>query len=143
MGASIHISGTGSSIIDTIFVCRSTGSVAAKLLLKTPEHLASLLREDILKLRQAGLKETRGDVRCIIYGHLTRLAIWNLRQTWDHNARVQEKIKLVAHWIEGFGGVCAVEKHLNGYLVLTPFIRTAELREEATDYGIETNEISF
>ncbi len=25
MGASIHISGTGSSIIDTVFVCRSTG----------------------------------------------------------------------------------------------------------------------
>mgnify|MGYP001769414628 CR=1 FL=1 len=25
MGASIHINGTGSSIIDTVFVCRSTG----------------------------------------------------------------------------------------------------------------------
>jgi adenine-specific DNA methylase len=29
MGASIHISGTGSSVVDTVFVCRSTGSVPA------------------------------------------------------------------------------------------------------------------
>jgi hypothetical protein len=27
MGASIHISGTGSSVVDTIFVCRSAGTV--------------------------------------------------------------------------------------------------------------------
>jgi len=143
MGASIHISGTGSSIIDTIFVCRSKGSVAAKLLPKTPERLASLLREDVQNLKQAGLKETRGDVRCIIFGHLTRLAVWNLRQTWDHSAPVQEKIKLVAKWIDDFGGFSAVEKQLNGYLVSTPFIRTAGLREEAMEYGEELDEISF
>lgn len=28
MGDSIHINGTGSSIIDTVFVCRSTGTVS-------------------------------------------------------------------------------------------------------------------
>jgi hypothetical protein len=32
---------------------------------------------------------------------------------------------------------------LNGYLVSTPFTRTAGLREEATEYGEELNEISF
>ena len=31
MGASIHINGTGSSIIDTVFVCRSTGTVPRKV----------------------------------------------------------------------------------------------------------------
>jgi len=30
MGASIHISGTKSSVLDTVFVCRSTGRVPAK-----------------------------------------------------------------------------------------------------------------
>ncbi|NLG83871.1 MAG: hypothetical protein GX493_04515 [Firmicutes bacterium] len=28
MGASIHINGTASSIVDTVFVCRSTGRIA-------------------------------------------------------------------------------------------------------------------
>ena len=32
MGASIHINGTGSSIIDTVFVCRSTGTISRKWL---------------------------------------------------------------------------------------------------------------
>jgi adenine-specific DNA methylase len=32
MGASIHINGTGSSIIDTVFVCRQTGAMQRKWL---------------------------------------------------------------------------------------------------------------
>ena len=30
MGASIHINGTGSSIVDTVFVCRSQGTVSRR-----------------------------------------------------------------------------------------------------------------
>ncbi len=36
MGASIHINGTGSSVIDTVFVCRSTGSVSRHIIVSRP-----------------------------------------------------------------------------------------------------------
>lgn len=40
MGGSIHIHGTSSSIIDTVFVCRSTGTVPSRWLASTPEEIA-------------------------------------------------------------------------------------------------------
>ena len=40
MGGSIHIHGTASSIIDTVFVCRSTGTVPSRWLARTPEGIA-------------------------------------------------------------------------------------------------------
>lgn len=37
MGASIHIKGTSSSIIDTVFVCRQTGTMLRKWIAYLPE----------------------------------------------------------------------------------------------------------
>jgi hypothetical protein len=45
MGASIHINGTGSSIIDTVFVCRSTGTMQRKWLADSPEEVARIVKE--------------------------------------------------------------------------------------------------
>jgi len=56
MGASIHINGTGSSIIDTVFVCRTTGVVSRKTLARSPEEVASLIRDDLAKLREGDVK---------------------------------------------------------------------------------------
>ena len=47
MGASIHINGTGSSIIDTVFVCRSTGSVPKKWVVDSIKGVAELVEEDL------------------------------------------------------------------------------------------------
>jgi len=71
MGGSIHIHGTGSSIVDTVFVCRSTGATARQGLCKTPDQLAALIANELDQLRAAGMKPTAGDVRCIVYGHVT------------------------------------------------------------------------
>lgn len=79
MGASIHISGTKSSIIDTVFVCRSTGKITRKLIIDTAEGISHLVAEDIEQLKSGGVNPTQGDIRCIIFGHLVRLAIWFLR----------------------------------------------------------------
>ena len=85
MGASIHINGTGSSIIDTVFVCRSTGSMSKKWVVDSIKGVAELVEEDLVKLRAGNVQPTAGDMRCIAYGHLIRLAIWNLRHAWDKN----------------------------------------------------------
>jgi hypothetical protein len=143
MGASIHISGTGSSIVDTVFVCRSTGSVPAQWLAKTAGALAELVKDDIEKLRQAGLKETRGDVRCIIYGHLIRLAVWDLRHGWDKTKPTKEKTAAIAAMIHEFGGLQTVEDSLSEGMMQPALVRTSAIREETQKYGATNDEISF
>jgi putative DNA methylase len=108
MGASIHINGTGSSVIDTVFVCRQTGRVPRRWIVSTPEGLAGLVQEEIEALAQGGLKATQGDIRCISHGHLTRLAVWNLRREWKHEAPTLERMETVRTWYREFGGLEAV-----------------------------------
>lgn len=129
--------------MDTVFVCRSTGSVPARWLAKTPESLACLVSDDIENLRQAGLKETRGDVRCVIYGHLIRLSVWNLRHDWDKTKPVREKTALITAKIAEFGGLGAVEKYLEERTGTPALARAAFVREKSARYGADDNEISF
>ena len=110
MGASIHINGTGSSIIDTVFVCRSTGVVPRKWLVDSPEGVAQLVMEDLSNLKAGDVKPTQGDARCIAYGHLIRLAIWSLRKKWNKEATSGERIAAVAKWLREFGGWPEVEE---------------------------------
>lgn len=142
MGGSIHIRGTKSSIVDTIFVCRSTGSVPRRWIVGSPKALANLVREDLEQLRVAGLHPTRGDIRCVIYGHLTRLAIWRLRQTWDANRPPSQKLQQVGGEIMDFGGLESVENCLIQDLGELPHFRRPLLREEAAVFG-EYDEIPF
>lgn len=112
MGASIHISGTGSSIVDTVFVCRSTGVVSRKLLASTPEDIAGLMIQDVESLREGKMKPSPGDLRCIAYGHLIRLAVWNLRKGWVFSRSPTQKLSSVACWLKTFGGWPEVERAL-------------------------------
>ena len=102
MGASIHINGTGSSIIDTVFVCRSTGTVSRKWLPDSIEGVADLVAKDLARLREGGVKPTPGDARCVTYGHLIRLAVWHLQNKWDKNKPVSKKLEIVAGWLRAF-----------------------------------------
>jgi hypothetical protein len=144
MGASIHISGTGSSIVDTVFVCRSTGSVARRWIAETPEAVAGLVQEDLAQLRGGGVKLTQGDIRCIIHGHLIRLTIWRLRKSWDKTQPAGEKVKAVTVNLAAFGDPNTVEKHLADTLSHAPATRGAFFREEEAPYGEgEDDEVSF
>lgn len=143
MGASIHINGTGSSIIDTVFVCRITGVVSRRMLQSTPEGVAALVQEDLEALRRGNVKPTAGDTRCIAYGHLVRLAIWNLRNNWDSNAETSQRLATVNMWLEGFGGWQAIEQ----YLFKKPISEIEEylssLHERYEEYGVKHAYLSF
>lgn len=143
MGASIHINGTGSSIIDTVFVCRSTGSVPRKWIVDSKDGVADLVNEDLAKLRSGNVKLTIGDMRCIVFGHLIRLAIWNLRKTWDKDIDIKKRLSAVSSWLSGFGGWAEIEKHLtdpdNSFRDAT-LLAVAENREH---YGATDAEIPF
>jgi len=108
MGGSIHIHGTGSSIVDTVFVCRTTGATEQQWLFDTSEELTHLVAHDLDQLRAAGVRPTAGDTRCITYGHATRMAIWNLRPTWDARKSIAEKLERIGEALAAFGDLAAV-----------------------------------
>jgi len=143
MGASIHINGTGSSIIDTVFVCRSTGKVPRKWVPEAPEGVATLVEGDIQGLRLGNVSPTLGDLRCIIYGHMTRLAVWSLRLGWNKELATKGRLSRVARWIEEFGGISSIEKHLSDVLANAPRVRTPMIQESHPQYGFSDDEISF
>jgi adenine-specific DNA methylase len=92
MGGSIHIHNSESSIVDSVFVCRSRGEVPRRLLADTPGEVATLVAEELEFLRVAGVAVTRGDARCVTFGHLVRLAVWKLRGRWNAAAGWAEKL---------------------------------------------------
>jgi hypothetical protein len=92
MGASIHINGTKSSVMDTIFVCRTTGTIRASQFDRSREALIRLLQADLEKLQTAGLTPTAGDARCLLLGHLVRLAVWQLRSNWREDVPVEDRL---------------------------------------------------
>ncbi|MCH8859298.1 MAG: DNA methylase, partial [Proteobacteria bacterium] len=96
MAGSIHIHGTASSIVDTVFVCRDQGQAPRQWLFASAEKLGAIVAHDTAQLAEAGRQPTKGDTRCIIFGHLTRMAIWNLRKDWDRTLPTQEKLDLFA-----------------------------------------------
>ncbi len=108
MGASIHINGTGSSIVDTVLVCRSTGSLSRHWLANDAVGVAEIVRRDIELLAESGLSVTQGDIRCICFGHLTRLAIWHLRTSWNIERPATERMNEINQWFASFGGVAAI-----------------------------------
>jgi len=103
MGGSIHIHGTASSIVDTVFVCRSGGMSSRQWLFDTPEQLETIVAEDLTHLTSAGRRPTRGDTRCIVFGHLARMAVWNLRRTWLADQPTETKLTLFGDEVAKLG----------------------------------------
>lgn len=95
MGGSIHIHGTGSSIVDTVFVCRDIETAPLYTLVENAEQLAALMTNELAELTAAGMKPTAGDIRCIAFGHIARMAIWKLRPSWKTTITTAEKLEII------------------------------------------------
>ena len=112
MGGSIHIHGTGSSIVDTVFVCRAEGQQMPEKLFQSVAELIPLVANDLEELRSAGMKPTAGDIRCIAFGHAVRMAIWNLRRNWRPENATKEKLARFAAAVAAFGDLDSVIQKL-------------------------------
>lgn len=88
MRGSIHINGSGSSRVDTVFVLRKPPAV-----LPAPRAIADLVTEQISHLQRAGLHVSDGDTRCLTYGVLAEAATRNLRDNWDAELPVRERLE--------------------------------------------------
>ncbi|MCY3019213.1 MAG: DNA methylase [Planctomycetota bacterium] len=143
MSASIHIKGTGSSIVDSVFVCRTTGVVLRRTLTETPSGIARLVNEDVRRLRGGNVHPTRADIRCVTYGHLVRLAVWFLRRGWDRRPPAAERLRAVRRRVELLGRLSAIEAKLDD-LTVRPAASPATLVCEAkASYGEKRNEVAF
>ena len=87
MHGSIHISGTKSSIVDTVFVCRDVAIAP-----QADNRFVDAVRCDLAALAEGGREATEGDALCIINGRLARDTITQLSGTWDKNAAIVDKL---------------------------------------------------
>ncbi|MDE0052759.1 MAG: DNA methylase [Gammaproteobacteria bacterium] len=101
MGGSIHIHGTESSIIDTVFVCRKVQGRGGQAVLVDRDGLLEVVGGDVAALKSSGREPTRGDLRCIMLGHMTRSAICELRHGWEKHRRTKQKLAIVAEVLLG------------------------------------------
>jgi adenine-specific DNA methylase len=112
MGGSIHIHGTGSSIIDTVFVCRARSGDRSRC--GSPDdELGGIVENELLQLRNGGVKPTAGDIRCILFGHLARVAIVSLEREWDCGLPTEERLMIVAEAIAACGDSQAIIARLS------------------------------
>ena len=126
MGGSIHIHGTASSIVDTVFVCRQTGTTKRSWLFESADGLAQLMSGELAELRAAGMKPSAGDIRCIAFGHITRMAIWSLRPEWPTARTTPEKLARIRTAMDKLATVDAVQARLTAPRIAAPtFRRTA------------------
>jgi adenine-specific DNA methylase len=106
MTASLHIAGTGSSILDSVFVCRkplASGQGRARqieLPLDVTAACRAALDRDAAAMRSAGVAITAGDLRCLLAGHVARIAIRTLRPVWKRDAPLAERLSIARRCLE-------------------------------------------
>ena len=103
MSGSIHIHGTTSSIVDTVFVCRPLRGSASHEFPDSEEDLSRLISQERCQLLAAGWKATYGDIRCMLLGHLTRLAVNELHSQWNKSLPTEQRLGLVEEALRRFG----------------------------------------
>jgi len=98
MGASLHINGTGSSVLDSVFVCRRSAAVPDQTV--APEEIGSALVNDCRDMQAGGVRVSAGDVRCLANGRLTQLAITVLGEQWDSGREIEERLAQATRMLE-------------------------------------------
>ncbi|QQR90265.1 MAG: DNA methylase [Myxococcales bacterium] len=106
MTASLHIAGTGSSILDSVFVCRKPLAARrakarqVEMPLDVSNECRAALAADAAAMRSGGVKITVGDLRCLIAGHVARIAIRTLRPAWNREAPLPERLRTARQCLE-------------------------------------------
>ena len=143
MGGSIHIKGTGSSRLDSIFVCRTTGTVRRNLIVDQPKGIDNLVRAEAALLRSADLRVTSGDIRCIAFGHIARLSVWNLRNTWNKESSIKTKFSVVEDYITKNFNPSVILRMLESASDTDPEYGSRRLLEPSSIYTVKDGEIPF
>jgi adenine-specific DNA methylase len=104
MTASLHIAGTGSSVLDSVFVCRVDGKDHRS------QDIRAVLREDAESMARGGVKLSEGDLRCLAAGHVARITVNSLRSTWQATAPVESRMALAKERLRGTASNLGLER---------------------------------
>lgn len=132
MGGSIHIHGTGSSILDTVFVCRQSGTTPRSWLFRDAAGLAEIMSAELADLRAAGMTPTAGDIRCMAFGHITRMAIWRLKPVWNSMLATPDKFANFRKAMNGIATEDDVQKRLEEMEAPVPAVGGSLFAQEET-----------
>jgi putative DNA methylase len=91
MEASLHIAKTGSSILDSILVCRRVESEPNRIG-GDPAELHEQLLAECGAVQAGGVRLGVGDVYCLALGHVARLATVRAVDDWMRHAPVVERL---------------------------------------------------
>ncbi|UGB46594.1 DUF1156 domain-containing protein [Frateuria edaphi] len=94
MSASLHIANTSSSVVDSVFVCRTFSDASEPA--QNEAELEAVLQEDIRQMAAAGVKVSGGDVRCLLAGRLAGLAINSCHTDWQRSPPIAERMNLAS-----------------------------------------------
>jgi hypothetical protein len=101
---------------------------------------------DLDMLQQAGLVPTLGDARCLLFGHLTRLSVWQLRPNWHNSTPVLKKlarVKTVLQQIYPLDLLDRFAAEMVSSLSEVDLLASMRVNEEQSDYDIKKDEVSF
>lgn len=112
MGGSIHISGSGSSILDTVFVCRCIETNSNNLSGSPTDEVIKAVSTDVAQLREANIRVSKGDVRCLTFGHVTRMTVSWLRDSWNRGLNIEVKLNILTTVMLRFGCIDTVVDHV-------------------------------
>ena len=96
MAASMHISGTSSSVLDSVFVCRRTNSRQPLDFDCDDGGIREALRSDLVALSNAGLVPRLGDARCLLAGHVAARVARKLATGWRLSDPLEVRMESVA-----------------------------------------------
>jgi adenine-specific DNA methylase len=98
MAASLHIAGTKSSVLDSIFVCRKREYVwrYSDEIPVRPDTIDALVEQDVSAMAHAGYKCTTGDVLCLRAGHIAAKVIQRLADGWNKEEPLANRLDRVS-----------------------------------------------
>ena len=97
MAASLHIAGTTSSILDSVFVCRERLFVEQNscILPMSSASIDELVERDTAAMAAAGYTCTLGDLQCLRAGHIAAMAVRELGLSWEAGTPLSDRIQIV------------------------------------------------
>ncbi|MDR0593848.1 MAG: hypothetical protein LBG60_11440 [Bifidobacteriaceae bacterium] len=87
MSASLHIAGTKSSILDSVFVCRQVTGEASRA-----GAVSASVARDVRALKEVPYNPTEGDLACLTAGHVAAAAVRELREGWSAGASLSARL---------------------------------------------------
>src|ERR1035437_106950 len=89
-------------------------------------------RSSVKQWTPSDRKPTAGDIRCTALGHITRMAIWQLRPSWDGRLPTAKKLSVFRKAMDALATVEDVKIRLEGTRAQEPALVGGLFAQEET-----------